>query len=48
MTEEINSKNLINFVKDFLHNKLIPVLKSEEIPEKQEGAVYKIVAKSFD
>ena len=44
---EFNEKNLQQFLQDWIDGKIKPPIKSEEIPEKQEGAVYKLVNKSF-
>ena len=45
--KECDSKNLEKFLQDWLDGKIKPPIKSEEIPTKQEGPVYKIVNKSF-
>ena len=45
---EFNSQNLERFLQDWIDGKMIPPIKSEEIPEKQDGPVYKLVYKSFN
>lgn len=42
-----NEKNLEEFVSNYLNGRLQPNLKSEEIPETQNGPVYKLVANNF-
>jgi protein disulfide-isomerase A1 len=48
LSGEINEQNILAFVHDWESGKLKPSLKSEEIPEKQEGDVVVLVGKSFD
>ena len=45
--KECNSKNLEQFLQDWNDGKIKPPIKSEEIPEKQDGPVFKLVNKSF-
>ena len=45
---EFNSQNLEKFLQDWIDGKMVPPIKSEEIPEKQNGPVYKLVYKSFN
>ena len=44
---ECNDKNMEQFLQDWVDEKIKPPIKSEEIPTKQEGPVYKLVNKSF-
>jgi len=44
---EFTVENMEKMVKDYMDGKIKPPIKSEEIPEKQEKAVYKLVNKSF-
>ena len=44
---EFTIENMEKMVKDYIDGKIKPPIKSEEIPEKQEKAVYKLVNKSF-
>jgi protein disulfide-isomerase A1 len=44
---EFTVENMEKIVKDYMDGKIKPPIKSEEIPEKQEKAVYKLVNKSF-
>ena len=44
---ECNSKNMEQLLQDWIDGKIKPPIKSEEIPTKQEGPVYKLVNKSF-
>jgi protein disulfide-isomerase A1 len=48
MEGEITEANILEFVNNWESGKLRPSLKSEEIPEKQEGDVVVLVGKSFD
>ena len=45
--KEFSISNMEKFVDDYMDGKMKPPIKSEEIPEKQENAVYKLVNKSF-
>ena len=45
--DKFSKENLEQFLNDWLNKKIVPPIKSEEIPEKQEGPVYKLVNKSF-
>ena len=45
--DKFTKENLAQFLKDWIDKKIVPPIKSEEIPEKQEGPVYKLVNKSF-
>ena len=45
--KEFNDHNFALFLKDWIDGKIKPPIKSEEIPKKQEGPVYKLVNKSF-
>ncbi|AMD19495.1 HCL656Cp [Eremothecium sinecaudum] len=44
--ETLKEKDVSKFVKDFLDNKLEPIVKSEDIPETQLTNVYKLVGKT--
>ncbi|WPG97965.1 Hypothetical protein R9X50_00074800 [Acrodontium crateriforme] len=44
---DLSEKSIAKFVKDFVAGKLEPSIKSEKIPEKQEGPVTVVVAHSF-
>ena len=44
---ECNAKNIEQFLQDWIDGKIKPPIKSEEIPTKQDGPVYKLVNKSF-
>ena len=44
---EFTIENMEKMVKDYVDGNIKPPIKSEEIPEKQEKAVYKLVNKSF-
>ena len=44
---EFTVENMEKMVKDYMDGKIKPPIKSEEVPEKQEKAVYKLVNKSF-
>lgn len=46
-TEEITKENLDKFMDDYYNRKLEKYMKSEEIPESQEGPVSVIVGKNF-
>ncbi|KAI0200158.1 protein disulfide-isomerase [Astrocystis sublimbata] len=46
--EEINVKTIGKFVEDFSAGKIEPSLKSEPIPETQEGATTVVVGKSYE
>lgn len=48
MSEKFGVPELTKFVNDFTNGKLEPFIKSEPIPEKQEGNVVKVVGKTFD
>jgi protein disulfide-isomerase A1 len=48
MQGEINETNVLDFVNQWQEGKLKATLKSEEIPEKQEGDVVVLVGKSFE
>jgi len=45
---DLSVENLGQWVEEFRSGKLSPFLKSEEIPETQEGAVHVVVGKSFE
>jgi protein disulfide-isomerase A1 len=47
LEKKINEENLVQFIHDFLDNKLTPYFKSEPVPETQDEAVYKVVGKTF-
>jgi protein disulfide-isomerase A1 len=47
MEGAITEENILNFLSDWENGRLRPHLKSEEIPDKQEGDVYVLVGKSF-
>jgi protein disulfide-isomerase A1 len=44
---KLTEKKIGAFVKDFVEGKLEPSIKSEPIPEKQEGAAVVVVAHSY-
>ncbi|XP_050314144.1 protein disulfide-isomerase A3 [Anthonomus grandis grandis] len=48
LRDEFSVDNLLAFVNDFLEGSLEPYIKSEPIPETQEGSVITAVAKNFD
>lgn len=48
MQGEITEENVLQFVRDWESGNLRPSLKSEEIPETQEGDVVVLVGKNFD
>lgn len=45
---KLATKDIEKFVKDFLDEAVDPIVKSEEIPEKQEQYTFKIVGKNHD
>lgn len=45
--KKITEKDIGSFVKEFLDGKIKPSVKSEPIPEKQEGPTTVVVAKSY-
>ncbi|RDA87995.1 hypothetical protein CP532_3393 [Ophiocordyceps camponoti-leonardi (nom. inval.)] len=46
--KEVNHDNIAKFVSDFVAGKVEASIKSEPIPEKQEGPVTVVVAKNYD
>ncbi|TKX24554.1 protein disulfide-isomerase [Elsinoe australis] len=46
--EKINAKNIEKFVSDFVSGKVEPSIKSEPIPESNDGPVTVIVAKNYE
>lgn len=46
--KKITEKDVGKFVADFVAGNMEPSIKSEPIPEKQEGAVTVVVAKNYD
>lgn len=46
--EEITEKSIAKFVKDYVEGKIAPSIKSEPVPETQEGPVHVIVANNFE
>ncbi|XP_003739872.1 protein disulfide-isomerase A3 [Galendromus occidentalis] len=48
MEGEFSIENLEKFVKDYLDGKLLPHLKSEKVPEDNDGPVKVAVARNFD
>ncbi|KAF4974042.1 hypothetical protein FZEAL_9014 [Fusarium zealandicum] len=46
--KEITHDNIAKFIEDFTEGKIEPSIKSEPIPETQEGPVTVVVAKSYD
>ena len=46
--KDLSEKNIGSFVDDFVAGKVEPSVKSEPIPEKQEGPVTIVVAKNYD
>ena len=47
-SEKITEKSIGKFIKDFVDGKIQPSIKSEPIPEKQEGPVVVVVAHNYD
>ena len=45
--KELSEKKISQFVEDFIAGKIDPSIKSEPIPEKQEGPVTVVVAKNY-
>lgn len=45
--KEINAKDVGKFIQDVLDNKVEPSIKSEPVPETQEGPVTVVVARSY-
>ena len=45
--DECSDSNTVQFLQDWIDGKIKPPIKSEEIPTKQDGPVYKLVNKSF-
>jgi len=46
--KEITEASIAKFVKDFVEGKISPSIKSEPIPEKQEGPVHVVVANNYE
>lgn len=46
--KELTKENIAKFVKDFVAGKLEPSIKSEPVPESQDGPVTIVVAKNYD
>ncbi|OAQ97416.1 hypothetical protein LLEC1_07423 [Akanthomyces lecanii] len=46
--KEITEKNIAKFVDDYVNGKVEPSIKSEPIPESQDGPVTIVVAKNYD
>lgn len=46
--QKVNSKNIGKFLDDFVAGKVEPSVKSEPIPDKQEGPVTVVVAKNYN
>ena len=46
--KELSEKKIAKFVDDFVAGKVEPSIKSEPVPEKQEGPVTVVVAKNYD
>lgn len=46
--KELSEKNIAKFVEDFIAGKVDPSIKSEPVPEKQDGPVTVVVAKNYD
>ncbi|XWW93125.1 hypothetical protein V2A60_001054 [Cordyceps javanica] len=46
--KEITEKNIAKFVEDYVAGKIEPSIKSEPIPEAQDGPVTVVVAKNYD
>lgn len=46
-SKEVNAKDIAQFVQDVLDGKVEPSIKSEPIPETQEGPVTVVVAHSY-
>lgn len=47
-TGALEAADLIAFVEGVVEGKIAPHLRSQPVPEKQEGAVYELVGKTFD
>ena len=47
-TKKLHHKDISKFVQDFLDGKVQPSIKSEPVPEKQDGPVHVIVAHNYD
>ncbi|KAF2427730.1 prolyl 4-hydroxylase, beta polypeptide [Tothia fuscella] len=47
-TKKINVKDIGSFVEEFVSGKMEPSIKSEAVPEKQDGPVTIVVAKNYD
>ncbi|CAR23820.1 protein disulfide isomerase PDI1 [Lachancea thermotolerans CBS 6340] len=45
---ELKTKDIAKFIKSFISGKVEPIIKSEEIPEKQESSVFRIVGKTHE
>lgn len=45
---EITQESIAKFVKDFVEGTIAPSIKSEPVPETQEGPVYVVVANNFE
>lgn len=48
MKSELNEENIIKFYEDFIAKKLTPYVKSEPIPEKNDGPVKTVVADNYN
>ena len=46
-TKEITAESIGSFVQDFVDGKIEPSVKSEAVPEKQEGPVHVVVANNY-
>jgi len=46
-SKKLTAKDVGEFVQDFVDGKIEPSVKSEPIPEKQEGPVYVVVAHNY-
>ena len=47
MKVEINQENIINFIKLWKEDKLTPYIRSEPVPENNDGPVFKLVGTTF-
>ena len=47
-SKEITAKDVEKFVTSFVDGGVAPSIKSEPVPETQEGPVYVVVAKNYD
>jgi len=48
MPGDITAENIFNFYEEFAEGKLSPFVKSEDVPEDNNGPVYTVVGKNFE